>query len=221
MAMGEQNFLKIPFILAVGLACHISLTPPAQPKADERVPVKGAEHWIEAGLNAVNILKGTYWILSLIEVASILRGSYDLFYMTPISMTGFVLIVLGALLRRSCYQTMGPQFTLQLSVRKADKLVSSGPYAYVRHPAYTGMFMIYTGLILWHGSAGSWIKESGVLEITAGFIYVTAFTFYITVVEFALMMRIPKEEKQLKELYGKEWDEFTQKVPYILIPAVL
>src|SRR6476620_346429 len=47
-------------------------------------------------------------------------------------------------------QHLGMQWRVQAVVTRAHKLVQSGPYSFVRHPIYTGMFgmLIGSGLVL-------------------------------------------------------------------------
>jgi len=43
-------------------------------------------------------------------------------------------------------------FTFEMSIRKNHKLITSGPYAIVRHPSYVGVILVASGLMLIHGS---------------------------------------------------------------------
>lgn len=63
---------------------------------------------------------------------------------------------------------MGDMFTFEIKVQNEHRLVTWGPYAYVRHPSYTGLVMTFAGLALWQAAPGSWIRESGVLESDVG-----------------------------------------------------
>ncbi|KAH7884185.1 hypothetical protein F5I97DRAFT_1669120 [Phlebopus sp. FC_14] len=46
---------------------------------------------------------------------------------------------------------------------RARALITSGPYAVVRHPSYTGFILCVLGVLVVHGSPGSWLRTSGVL----------------------------------------------------------
>ena len=83
---------------------------------------------------------------------------------TPAFLLGWSLAVSGALLRMWCYHILGPQYTFQRAVIKEHKLVTSGPYRVVRHPAYTGFIMHAAGLFTAQFCPGSWAWESGVLD---------------------------------------------------------
>ena len=58
----------------------------------------------------------------------------------------------GGLIRYKCYRTLGSMFTFEMSIRKDHILVTSGPYAIVRHPSYTGIILVAIAVSLVHGS---------------------------------------------------------------------
>ena len=57
---------------------------------------------------------------------------------------------LGGFIRFKSYQAMGSMFTFDMSIRNNHKLVTSGPYAIVRHPGYTGVMLVVIGILLVH-----------------------------------------------------------------------
>ncbi|KIH42593.1 isoprenylcysteine carboxyl methyltransferase family protein, partial [Ancylostoma duodenale] len=69
-------------------------------------------------------------------------------YFTPflkvywISMLGFLMCLCGEILRKLAMLHAGSGFThrLALSKRPDHRLVTTGIYAYLRHPGYTGLF---------------------------------------------------------------------------------
>ena len=139
--------------------------------------------------------------------------------LTPLSMVGLVLVVFGSLLRRRCYQEMGPFFTGALAIRKNHKLITSGPYGIVRHPSYSGILAVLAGLVFWFCSSGSWLRESGVLEFTAGLVFFYAFGLYMCIRIFVGVGRMGREDKELRSAFGAEWDAWAHRVPYRLVPG--
>jgi len=88
---------------------------------------------------------------------------------------------------------------VRVQTERGQKVVSTGPYHYVRHPMYgtTIIFMVGTSLLL-----GSWYGMIMVLVIVAG-----------------MAVRAVKEERTLRaELPG--YDEYMAMVKYRLIPYV-
>ncbi|KAE8219534.1 hypothetical protein CF319_g6788 [Tilletia indica] len=59
---------------------------------------------------------------------------------------GWTMAGLGGGLRYLCYRKLWHFFTFTLAVLDDHRIVSSGPYAIVRHPSYTGLFLVTSGL---------------------------------------------------------------------------
>ncbi|KAJ7923243.1 hypothetical protein B0H13DRAFT_1477462, partial [Mycena leptocephala] len=57
---------------------------------------------------------------------------------SPLVAIGTALIANGAILRLFCYRALGQYFTFKTAIARNHKLVTTGPYSIVRHPAYTG-----------------------------------------------------------------------------------
>lgn len=84
---------------------------------------------------------------------------------------------------------------------KLDKLTTSGPYAFVRHPLYLGTILLAAGFII-------------MLKIY----YIGALLFLIMAVIY--YRTIKKEEGMLEEKFKQAYFNYKKKVPLIL-PAVL
>ena len=54
--------------------------------------------------------------------------------------------------------------TYELGVLKGHRLVTGGPYAVVRHPAYTAFIVAVAGILCAQLGPGSYVLESGWLE---------------------------------------------------------
>jgi protein-S-isoprenylcysteine O-methyltransferase len=66
---------------------------------------------------------------------------------------GLAVIVAGLLLRWWSLATLGRLFTVNVAIRHEHRLIDSGPYRYVRHPAYTAIALVYLGTGLCLGNA--------------------------------------------------------------------
>ena len=59
---------------------------------------------------------------------------------------GIVLMVIGILVRQWAIFVLGRFFTVTVSVQKNQKVIDHGPYRYIRHPSYLGLFLIVVGI---------------------------------------------------------------------------
>lgn len=137
------------------------------------------------------------------------------------SIAGFVLVSMGALIRFLSYRALGQFFRFEPSMQKDHQLVKTGPYSLVRHPGYTGASLAVLGWLLWAGASGSWVRESGLLgNIPATILFAIWVVRFNIVIPFILIPRIPIEDSELRKRFGKEWDEWANRVPYALVPGV-
>ena len=132
--------------------------------------------------------------------------------MTASFLIGTFLIIYGGVIRWQCYRALGRLFTFQLSIRKDHQLVTSGPYAVVRHPSYTSGFMCFIGAIFMDCTQGSWLRDSGVLNDV---LVKSVFTFwgvFMTCFCALILPRLNEEDTLMKVQFGKQWDEWAGRV---------
>lgn len=115
---------------------------------------------------------------------------------------------------------MGTLFTFELSIRRGHKLITSGPYSYVRHPSYSGGILVLLGISICHLSPGSWLRECTSVIPHSSFKLVSVLLVLVTGVSMATGMRVAKEEAMLKKEFGKQWEQWAADVPYKLLPGV-
>jgi len=70
-----------------------------------------------------------------------------------VSAVGLVIFVLGVGLRGWSIRTLGRHFTWRLGIRTEHRLVTDGPYRWLRHPSYTGAMLLFAGTQVVLGSA--------------------------------------------------------------------
>jgi protein-S-isoprenylcysteine O-methyltransferase Ste14 len=113
---------------------------------------------------------------------------------------GLACLVGGSLLRRHCWRMLGASFTGDVQVCPDQPIVTSGAYAGLRHPSYTGAVLMYASIGL---SLGSWVSLA-VLSLTS----LAVFSY-----------RIAVEERALLKVIGEPYSEFirTRKrlIPYL------
>jgi protein-S-isoprenylcysteine O-methyltransferase Ste14 len=61
---------------------------------------------------------------------------------------GVVLLVVGIPVRVWALTTLGRFFTMPITIRADHEIVEAGPYRWLRHPAYTGGFLMAVGVPL-------------------------------------------------------------------------
>lgn len=88
-----------------------------------------------------------FWSLILAFFASVfLSGTTVSVGRNSVFVPGLMAIAAGGLLRRHCFRMLGPFFTGTVHVEKDQTIVERGAYRYLRHPGYTGGFLIATGI---------------------------------------------------------------------------
>ena len=95
---------------------------------------------------------------------------------------------------------LGKNWSGTVTIKKDHELITSGPYALVRHPIYTGLLLAFLGSAL---ALGDW---RGVLAfaLTAG----------------ALWRKLRFEERWMRQQFGDAYQAYSQRVA-ALVPFVL
>lgn len=94
-------------------------------------------------------------------------------------------------------KVLDKQFSINVTVQKNHKLITSGPYKKIRHPRYLGILVFFSGISL---TFLSWADLLLVLATLA-----------------VLIWRVIDEEKLMHEEFGKEWEVY-KKNSSALIP---
>lgn len=132
--------------------------------------------------------------------------------------SGTLVAALASVLRLTSFRSLGRHFTYQLAILPSHNLVTTGPYAYVRHPSYIALPLIVSGCASSFTSRGTvlreWIGESNtdrmVLSALVGMLYVG----------WQFVKRAEAEDQVLKEEFGREWEEWAGVVKYRFIPGL-
>jgi len=102
---------------------------------------------------------------------------------------GLALMVAGIGLRAWSIVTLGRFFQYRIKVQPGHRVVTAGPYRYVRHPSYTGIAMVLAGIALASGDVWSLLA----VAVLGG---------------AGLAVRIRAEERQLTQALGAEYERF-------------
>jgi protein-S-isoprenylcysteine O-methyltransferase Ste14 len=136
----------------------------------------------------------SYWLIQLtFALAVILSVALRLLHwgltLPAVQYVGLVLIPLGLGLREWAIFKLGRFFSRVVEIEASHRLVTDGPYRWFRHPAYTGMVLIYLGIVL---AFGTWLGTLVALILMLS----------------ATLYRIRIEEQVLVEAFGKEYREY-------------
>jgi protein-S-isoprenylcysteine O-methyltransferase Ste14 len=61
---------------------------------------------------------------------------------------GTILLCCGVVLRVAAVRELGRYYSHRVQVTNEHQVIQTGPYKYIRHPAYTGMLVAHLGLTL-------------------------------------------------------------------------
>ncbi|KAJ3512455.1 hypothetical protein NLJ89_g3516 [Agrocybe chaxingu] len=144
---------------------------------------------------------------------------------TILFLIGVFFALQGDLLRLWCFRELGKHFTFILTIQKDHKLMTSGPYAYLRHPSYLGAIFGFIGEILCHLTRGSWFMECAGKGMSGPVLVALKLLLCVKVLNMAmacvmLLKRAEQEDRVLKQTFGKEWDEWAKRVSYKSIPGI-
>lgn len=138
---------------------------------------------------------------------------------TPTFLVGVMLLVAASSLRIICYRHLGRHFTFELSLHEEHKLITDGPYAVVRHPSYTALFIYFAGSALTFLGEGSWWAEYGVmygLGRISGMVVVATLTTWV----LFFLTRVRLEDQALSSNFKEQWSRWSVQTPYKLLPLI-
>ncbi len=115
--------------------------------------------------------------------------------------SGLGLMILGLVIRGKAIYTLRKYFTVDVSIVRDHRIIDTGEYRYIRHPAYTGALLTFFGL---GWALGNWVS----------------FILIFFPIFWAFIRRINLEEKTLlSSPIGNEYAEY-MKTTKRLIPKI-
>ncbi len=114
--------------------------------------------------------------------------------------TGAAVTAGGLLFSVWARRHLGTNWSQSVTVKEGHELITSGPYALVRHPIYTGLLLAFVGCAV---ALGEW---RGLLAVALVFA--------------ALWRKLRLEEKWMREHFGEPYAAYARRVA-ALVPHVI
>ena len=102
---------------------------------------------------------------------------------------GAAIYAISVVLLTWVHVSLGNNFSSFLRIRSDQQLVTWGPYAYVRHPMYSAIFLVVTGMAL---LSANWMIGAGGLVFVA----------------LIVLLRTPKEEEMMTRAFGQRYRQY-------------
>ena len=161
-----------------------------------------------AGGKGVSLLpgrdRGSFLIIYLTTLVGFGAGLYFRYVnigVVPFWVQALALIILvaGTVLREWAIILLGRFFSRTVKIEEGHRLIMSGPFRWIRHPAYTGMIVMDSAIVL---GLGTWV---GAL-------------FMFAIMLLASLYRIRVEEQALIEAFGDEYRSYSQRTARLFPP---
>lgn len=169
-----------------------------------------------------HVLQACAWYITLVEIFTIHSSSFR--RLTSFSdasnyatldvpfLVSFTVYSFFFFLRVYSFRVLGDLFTTVVTVRPDHKLMTAGPYRFVRHPSYTAIFGMIVGNVMLHLS----VTDSGAVKWVFW-----SWTLLTSSVASRLWSRSKQEDEMLRKKFGAEWEAYRERVPYRLVPGLM
>ncbi|KIP03753.1 hypothetical protein PHLGIDRAFT_110417 [Phlebiopsis gigantea 11061_1 CR5-6] len=238
----DAVLFKAATLVLCAVLFHNGIHPPTPPPARENIVYKGQlfEHasrgliyfwqglfFVTAGCHIAvmcalqnTALDARFGITSALCSSRTPPSLRALASFSPRFAAGVLIMVLAAALRMWCYRTLGRLFTFEVAISPDHALITRGPYAWVRHPSYTGGIAMVLATALLGFGPREYVAQCGVAASRAG-VLVLMWCVPAVYGVWALYRRTGVEDAKLREKFGEVWEKYRREVPHKLIPYVV
>lgn len=193
----EEIIYKIIFVVFLILMIFIRMPHNMMYKKTEiYLSKKEKREKLLVALNGISMM--------LVPLIYVFTGWLDFFKMNLpdwIRIIGIVIIFSGLIFFWWIHKTLGENWSPVLEIRKGHKLITKGPYKYVRHPMYTLFYVFAIGLLL---LVSNWFVG----------------LFALLSWHLLYVIRISSEEKMMLEQFGIEWENYCKRATKKIIPYI-
>ncbi|GJJ15268.1 hypothetical protein Clacol_009544 [Clathrus columnatus] len=240
--MTEFPVLNISLLLSTSIAQYLGGRPPNPPSRQVDVYGISKDNVVEKNLRGIIlhlVMRGFPIVLMCLDIVvmvfanKIIRGfevsnalcpahqdTTALRYLSFWTLSGALMTCLGSSLRLRCYRELGSLFTIEVVIQPNHRLVTSGPYAYIRHPSYTGAGLLLFGCLITCINPTSYVVRCGLTSTSTIMPWVllgwTMWTLFFCVY---MRRRAKVEDGLLHKRFSDEWESYRQKVPCSFVPV--
>lgn len=137
------------------------------------------------------------------------------FTWSPYTTSFILLIFIAAPIRLLAYKQLGQNFTFMLA--KPKELITTGLYAYVRHPSYPTLLACHVAIcalvMRWGGMTGCWLPA---WLARWSFVDVGGVALFGVASLCALLVRVGEEEEMLRSEFGDEYEAYARRTKRFL-----
>lgn len=136
------------------------------------------------------------WALAKLFLGRDLPLSPAAHFDVPLAVAGVLVAWLGAALAVWAKLTLGRWFSASFGVKPEHELVTTGPYAIVRHPMYTALVLLGIGL---------GVAFDSVLTVAMALLFLVPFLLHTYI-----------EEQIFVQHFGDAWRDYAARVPRLV-----
>jgi len=144
---------------------------------------------------ALAAVYAAFWFLPYADK----RGVFVFSESGAVRYAGFLLVLVGTIIRLGAMVQLGPLFSGFVTIQKDHRVIDSGFYRWVRHPVYAGSLLALVGVFLI-------FRSRTIIVVFPGYFV-------------GVLWRMAAEEQLLLEEFGDEYRGYQQKT-WRLIPLI-
>jgi len=132
------------------------------------------------------LIKIGYRVAFVLALMASLTPWFVITWQRPALAVGTGMLIAGSIFRQYSIRALGKYFTPEVVVKADQPVIEEGPYRWIRHPAYSGAFIMFAGIGM---ALGNWLSFA-VLFLENCFVY---------------SLRVKAEEKALIDTIGEPY----------------
>ncbi|KZV85715.1 hypothetical protein EXIGLDRAFT_653853 [Exidia glandulosa HHB12029] len=229
--------LKTALVLVTSSCLHAVVTPPHSVDESKAEKYADGDQGEKAFLATAPTGKLVAWSAAAVEIY--------LMWTTPMgaritswTILGVAVTLCGTWIRLWCYKLLGHRFTFELAthllVKDSERpytngspsssatdspLITTGPYAIMRHPSYFGACTAFYGACILFLAPGSALSSSHCHSLLISLVRGAMILLGLSLIPL-MPTRIHKEEAMLHDEFGEVWDRYVRDVRWAVLPGI-